>query len=100
MTHHRRSVARGPQQDLHPCCEKCSVSKRTGHHAFLPPPASTAGVPTTEERLYKLLRGRGWTFLSVGHRSSLLAFHDFGLEMQPPHGWRLVEAADYQRARR
>ena len=47
--------------------------------------ATSACDPTTEERLYRLLRERlpGTTLVSVGHRASLAAYHDRRLTVRP-----------------
>ena len=43
---------------------------------------STSALDTTNEsRLYGILKERGMTFISVGHRDSLRPFHDQVLEM-------------------
>lgn len=43
-----------------------------------------------EEELYRLFRERGITVISVGHRSSLRAFHDLLLEFDGQGGWQLT----------
>lgn len=42
-----------------------------------------------EERLYTLLRQSGVTFISVGHRPSVVKFHDGILELTGDGGWRV-----------
>jgi putative ATP-binding cassette transporter len=41
--------------------------------------ATSALEPGDEEALYRILRNRGITLVSVGHRSSLAAYHDRGV---------------------
>ena len=47
-----------------------------------------------ELTLYSLLRKSGLTFVSVGHRSSLIQFHDFVLQLDGSGGWKLITAAE------
>jgi len=42
-----------------------------------------------EEHLYHLLRQSGVTFISVGHRPSVIKFHDGVLELTGEGGWRV-----------
>jgi len=49
----------------------------------------------TERAAYGLLRESGAGFVSVGHRSSLLEYHDTVLELDREGGWRLIDARDY-----
>jgi putative ATP-binding cassette transporter len=44
--------------------------------------ATSALEPGDEEALYRLLRARGVTLVTVGHRSSLAAYHDRGVLIQ------------------
>jgi putative ATP-binding cassette transporter len=48
-----------------------------------------------EERLYQQLQARGTTFISVGHRSSLLKYHHQVLELEGEAKWRLCSVQDY-----
>jgi len=57
--------------------------------------ATSALDVTTETHLYGLLRQRDITFVSVGHRPTLTAFHDTVLELDGTGGWRLLPAAGY-----
>ncbi len=43
-----------------------------------------------EERLYTLLRQSGVTFISVGHRPSVVRFHDAILELTGDGAWRIL----------
>lgn len=54
--------------------------------------ATSALDPDNEQRLYKLLQNKGTTYISVGHRSSLLPFHQHVLEMDGCCNWRVVPA--------
>jgi putative ATP-binding cassette transporter len=48
-----------------------------------------------EARLYEQLQGNGTTFVSVGHRASLLPYHQKVLELSGDSDWQLVPAGDY-----
>jgi len=48
-----------------------------------------------EAALYEQLRSGNTTFVSVGHRSSLLAFHDKVLELDGAGNWQLLSAEEY-----
>ena len=48
-----------------------------------------------EERLYQKLQETGTTFISVGHRSSLLKYHHQVLELEGEAKWRLCAVQDY-----
>lgn len=58
--------------------------------------ATSALDISNEESLYKQLQESGMTYLSVGHRPSLVAYHDNVLELQGNANWRLVPAAGFQ----
>lgn len=45
----------------------------------------------TETRLYQLLAGTGASFVSVGHRVSILDYHTHVLTLYPGGGWKLAE---------
>ena len=55
---------------------------------------SALDIPT-ERSVYQLLRDAGAGYVSVGHRSSLLPFHDSVLELDREGGWTLFDAHDY-----
>ena len=57
--------------------------------------ATSALDVETESRLYALLRDREVSFISVGHRPTLKAFHDTVLELSGTDEWRLLPAASY-----
>jgi putative ATP-binding cassette transporter len=46
--------------------------------------------------LYALLAERDTALVSVGHRPTLLGFHDTVLELDGYGGWRLIPAAGYE----
>ena len=57
--------------------------------------ATSALDVKTEQHLYKLLIDRDLAFISVGHRPTLLAFHDTVLELIGNGDWRLIPTASY-----
>lgn len=57
--------------------------------------ATSALDINNEERLYQQLQATGTTFISVGHRSSLLKYHDQVLELEGEAKWRLYSVKDY-----
>ena len=48
-----------------------------------------------EERLYEQLQTTGMTFISVGHRPSLVKYHHHVLELVGDTTWRLYAAHEY-----
>lgn len=58
--------------------------------------ATSALDLANEQRLYKMLREMGTTFVSVGHRTSLLKYHDFVLELKPDCQWKLTPMQEYE----
>ena len=67
------------------------------HYAVLDEATSALDV-TNEAQLYGQLQGSGTTYVSVGHRPSLLAYHDQILELRGGGDWRLVPTAEFQAA--
>jgi vitamin B12/bleomycin/antimicrobial peptide transport system ATP-binding/permease protein len=57
--------------------------------------ATSALDVATEKWLYQLLTQREMAFVSVGHRPTLVEFHDTVLELDGQGGWRLLPAAGY-----
>ncbi|WP_088893373.1 ABC transporter ATP-binding protein/permease [Leptolyngbya ohadii] len=49
-----------------------------------------------EKRLYQMLRDTETTFISVGHRTSLLKYHDYVLELESDTSWKLVPRDEYK----
>lgn len=57
---------------------------------------STSALDVKNERLlYQQLQEKGTTFVSVGHRNSLLSYHQQVLELEGNANWRLLPTADY-----
>ena len=57
--------------------------------------ATSALDVQNEALLYGHLQQSGTTFVSVGHRPSLRAYHDQVLELQGEGNWRMVPAGQY-----
>jgi len=49
-----------------------------------------------EANLYRKLRDLGIHYISVGHRSSILEYHDHVLDLQGPDRWSLLPVKEYQ----
>jgi putative ATP-binding cassette transporter len=60
--------------------------------------ATSALDVTNERRLYELLQSQDITYISVGHRPSLVDYHQTVLDLRPANGnsWQLLAAKDYQ----
>lgn len=58
--------------------------------------ATSALDVKNEARLYRQLQESGTTFVSVGHRPSLVNFHDKVLELLGGGEWRFVPAAEFE----
>jgi putative ATP-binding cassette transporter len=54
--------------------------------------ATSALDPTNEKRLYQQLQDSGITFLSIGHRESLSAYHQSILDFTANQTWSLKTA--------
>jgi vitamin B12/bleomycin/antimicrobial peptide transport system ATP-binding/permease protein len=61
--------------------------------AFLDESTSALDEPN-ENRLYQYLRKHHYTYVSVGHRSTLLKHHDWLLRIGKDGRWELLETAD------
>jgi len=48
-----------------------------------------------EKRLYQLLKKTGTTFISVGHRPTLVRYHEHVLKLDGNTKWQLIPAKDY-----
>ena len=66
-------------------------------YAVLDEATSALGIDD-EAKLYGRLKELGIHYISVGHRSSVVAFHDRVLELQAQDKWRLLSVQDYQAA--
>jgi len=71
--------------------------------AASPPPSlivldeATSALPIADEAcLYQILRQRGLSYISVGHRESLLEYHDLVLEICGDSSWRLMQPQEYR----
>ncbi|MGC9975375.1 MAG: ABC transporter ATP-binding protein/permease [Syntrophales bacterium] len=53
-----------------------------------------------EENLYRKLKELDIHYISVGHRSSILDYHNCVLELQGQEAWRLMPVPEYQAAMR
>lgn len=65
--------------------------------AFLDESTSALDEPN-EERLYRYLKKHRYTFVSVGHRSTLLKHHDWLLHIGKDGKWEITKAADHAKA--
>jgi len=45
--------------------------------------------------MYRYLQESKTVYVSVGHRSSLVRYHERVLEVQSDHGWKLFPSKDY-----
>lgn len=57
--------------------------------------ATSALDVENETNLYRRLQEYGVNYVSVGHRPTILQFHDRVLDMQGPDRWRLLPIAQY-----
>jgi vitamin B12/bleomycin/antimicrobial peptide transport system ATP-binding/permease protein len=57
--------------------------------------ATSALDPKNEELLYTQMRGTDTTFISVGHRTSLLQYHDNVVELTGDSEWQLLPSREY-----
>ena len=66
-------------------------------YVILDEATSALDVPN-ERRLYELLQSQSITYISVGHRPSLVDYHQSVLNLRAgnDNGWELVAAGDYQ----
>ncbi|WP_129778020.1 ABC transporter ATP-binding protein/permease [Peristeroidobacter soli] len=60
-------------------------------YVFLDESTSAVDIPT-EARLYKALIETGATFISVGHRETILRFHDRALRLLVGGGWEIIDS--------
>jgi vitamin B12/bleomycin/antimicrobial peptide transport system ATP-binding/permease protein len=66
-------------------------------YVILDEATSALDVPN-ERRLYELLQSQNITYISVGHRPSLVDYHHtvLNLRAETDRGWQLLESKDYQ----
>lgn len=64
---------------------------RNAKFAFLDE-ATSALDEDNQERLYQLLRESGTGFISVGHRTTLVGYHDRVLQLDRSGSWEITEA--------
>lgn len=64
-------------------------------YAILDEATSALDLPN-EQRLYDQIRQTATTFISVGHRPSLLRYHTYVLELVGDTHWHLVPTDEYQ----
>ena len=57
--------------------------------------ATSALDPNNERSAYQLLQAAGLGYMSVGHRASLLDYHDHVLKLNPGGSWELMPATQY-----
>ena len=60
--------------------------------------ATSALDVENEANLYRQLQDLGVHYISVGHRTSILGFHNQVLDLQGQDDWRLLPVADYRPA--
>jgi vitamin B12/bleomycin/antimicrobial peptide transport system ATP-binding/permease protein len=58
--------------------------------------ATSALDVANERRLYELLQSLDMTYISVGHRPSLLDYHQTVLDLGAENGWQLLSADNYR----
>jgi vitamin B12/bleomycin/antimicrobial peptide transport system ATP-binding/permease protein len=58
--------------------------------------ATSALDVANERRLYQLLQGLGMSYISVGHRPSLVDYHQKVLDLGAEQGWQLLSAENYR----
>jgi len=59
--------------------------------------ATSALDLNNENHLYEQLKATKTTFISVGHRDSLLNYHQWVLELSQDSSWQLMTVEDYRR---
>ncbi|RUT02018.1 hypothetical protein DSM106972_060930 [Dulcicalothrix desertica PCC 7102] len=60
--------------------------------------ATSALDINNERRLYQQLKATGTTIISVGHRSSLLQYHEYVLKLDGDSNWQLMPTREYNSA--
>ena len=57
--------------------------------------ATSALDLANEKRLYEQLKAKETTLISVGHRPSLLQYHEYVLELDGSSNWRFLPISEY-----
>jgi len=58
---------------------------------------ATSALPVPDEgNLYRCLQDQGISYVSVGHRPSLVEYHDLILELLGNGSWRLLSPREYE----
>lgn len=57
--------------------------------------ATSALDIANEKRLYQQVKATGTTLISVGHRASLLPYHDYVLQLHDNCHWKLISVQEY-----
>jgi putative ATP-binding cassette transporter len=60
--------------------------------------ATSALDVQNEEHLYSLLKASGTTFVSVGHRPTLVKYHGDVLQLTGDGGWKVLKSKDIPQA--
>jgi putative ATP-binding cassette transporter len=63
--------------------------------AFLDESTSALDEPN-EEHLYRYLQDHRYTYVSVGHRSTLLKYHDWLMRIGKDGEWEVIRTADLE----
>lgn len=58
--------------------------------------ATSALDAENEERLYQIIHNASFSVISIGHRLSLVSYHQQVLQLTGAAGWRLMSAAEYK----
>eukprot|EP00408_Alexandrium_pacificum_P026839 CAMPEP_0171203564 /NCGR_PEP_ID=MMETSP0790-20130122/25585_1 /TAXON_ID=2925 /ORGANISM="Alexandrium catenella, Strain OF101" /LENGTH=302 /DNA_ID=CAMNT_0011669027 /DNA_START=9 /DNA_END=915 /DNA_ORIENTATION=+ len=88
-----RVLSGGEQQRL--AAARCLVA--TPAPAMIVLDEATSALPVRDEaNLYQLFRSRGIGYISVGHRESLLEYHDLVLEVCGAGAWRLRQPHEHK----
>jgi putative ATP-binding cassette transporter len=64
------------------------------HYAILDEATSALDVDN-EKRLYQLLKDSGATYISVGHRPTLVQYHQYVLKLVNNETWKVIPVQDY-----
>merc|ERR1712217_1003737 len=88
-----RVLSVGEQQRL--AAARCLVSSPSPSLVVLD--EATSALPVQDEAtLYKLLQFRSLGYISVGHRDSLLEYHDLVLALTGAGSWKIMQPIEYK----